>query len=325
MMPASSPEVGRYARYIKKRETAGQVKTSSPSPPSQEQLSEAVRFGHSGANSGMVQIKEFRIVMPMSMEEYEVGLSYTIMKMEQQNTNSKEGVDVLQQVPFEDEKLGKGQFTSKDYHLQRVLRRQVHLPCMRNHGVHIQTAGQCPLFSKCSLTIDTVIRPDNGSSENAHNLTNEQLAVRKVEIIDIASQSRDYWSKVISCPNVDLTTFKSQRTNRGPLLKGWMDSCRPVMTTYKLVIMDAPIWGLGERLEDCIIAGERALFLACHRLCFAWIDEWYGMTFDQIREMERQTDLLLKKTLKKPAKGGSKIDGKRKTLKDEIAVVGSCT
>jgi hypothetical protein len=26
------------------------------------------------------------------------------------------------------------------------------------------------------------------------------------------------------------------------------------MTTYKLVITDAPIWGLGERLEDCIIA-----------------------------------------------------------------------
>ncbi len=43
------------------------------------------------------------------------------------------------------------------------------------------------------------------------------------------------------------------------------------------------------------VQGERALFLACHRLCFAWIDEWYGMTLDQIREMERQTDLLLKK------------------------------
>lgn len=41
--------------------------------------------------------------------------------------------------------------------------------------------------------------------------------------------------------------------------------------------------------------GERALFLACHRLCFAWIDEWYGMTREQIREMERHTDLLLKK------------------------------
>jgi hypothetical protein len=26
------------------------------------------------------------------------------------------------------------------------------------------------------------------------------------------------------------------------------------MTIYKLVTMDAPIWGLGERLEDCLIA-----------------------------------------------------------------------
>jgi len=52
--------------------------------------------------------------------QYEIGLSYTIMKMEQENTNSKEGVEVLQQVPFEDEKLGKGQLTSKVYHLQRL-------------------------------------------------------------------------------------------------------------------------------------------------------------------------------------------------------------
>lgn len=273
--------------------------------------------------------------MPMSMEEYEIGLSYTIMKMEQQNTNSKEGVEVVQQVPFEDEKLGKGQFTSKLYHLQSKIP-----SWMKGFApasaltVHedswcafpkSRTVIKCPLFSKCSLTIDTVTRPDNGCSENAHNLTSEQLAAREVVIIDIASVSRDYWSKVIGAPKVDLTTFKSQRTERGPLLKGWMDSCHPVMTTYKLVVTDAPIWGLGERLEDCIIAGERALFLACHRMCFAWIDEWYGMTMEQIREMERQTDMLLKKTLKKPGKSGSKHEGSKKTLKDEIVAVGSCT
>ncbi|CAL4922143.1 unnamed protein product [Urochloa decumbens] len=283
----------------------------------------------------MVQIKEFRIIMPMSMEEYEIGLSYTIMKMEQQNTNSKEGVEVLQQVPFEDEKLGKGQFTSKHYHLQSKIPSWMKgFASSSALTVHedswcafpkSRTVIKCPLFSKCSLTIDTVNRPDNGCSENVHNLNSEQLAAREVEIIDIACISRDYWSKMISAPNVDLTAFKSQKTERGPLLKGWMDSCHPVMTTYKLVIMDAPIWGLGERLEDFIIAGERALFLACHRLCFAWIDEWYGMTVDQIREMERQTDMLLKKTLQKPGKAGSKHEGKRKTLKDEIAVVGSCT
>ncbi|VAH89722.1 unnamed protein product [Triticum turgidum subsp. durum] len=283
----------------------------------------------------MVQIKEFRIIMPMLMEEYEIGLSYTIIKMEQQNTNGKEGVEVLQQVPFEDDELGEGQFTSKVYHLQSKIPSWMKgFASASSLAVHedswsaypkSRTVMQCPLFSKCSLTIDTVIRPDNGCSENAHNLNSQQLAAREVEIIDIASVSRDYWSKVITAPKVDLTTFKSQRTERGPLLNGWMDSCRPVMTIYKLVVMDAPIWGLGERLEDCLIAGERALFLACHRLCFAWIDEWYGMTMEQIREMERHTDLLLKKTLKKAAKPGSKHEGKRKSLKDEIAVVGSCT
>jgi hypothetical protein len=62
-----------------------------------------------------------------------------------------------------------------------------------------------------------------------HNLNSQQLAAREVEIIDIASISRDYWSKVISAPNVDLTTFKSQRTERGPLLKGWMVCSRSVI------------------------------------------------------------------------------------------------
>lgn len=34
---------------------------------------------------------------------------------------------------------------------------------------------------------------------------------------------------------------------------------------------------------------------------------------------------MLLQTLKKPAKAGSKHDGKRKTLKEEIVAVGSCT
>lgn len=46
-------------------------------------------------------------------------MSYTVMKMEEQNTNSQEGVEIVEHRPFEDESLGKGQFTSKIYHLQR--------------------------------------------------------------------------------------------------------------------------------------------------------------------------------------------------------------
>lgn len=53
--------------------------------------------------------------------QYEIALMYTIVKMEQQNTSSKEGVETLQNAPFEDEVLGQGYYTSKVYHLQRFI------------------------------------------------------------------------------------------------------------------------------------------------------------------------------------------------------------
>ncbi|KAJ4816879.1 hypothetical protein LUZ62_029445 [Rhynchospora pubera] len=253
----------------------------------------------------MVQIKEFRILMPMTMEEYEIGISYTVMKMEQQNTNSQEGVEIVENRPFEDELLGKGQFTSKIYHLQSKIPSWLKTFAPPNALIVMEeswcaypkskTVIKCPFFNKCSLTIETVNIADNGSSENVHGLNKEQLAIRQVEYLDISSISKDYWSRIIGANNIDLTNFKSQKTGRGPLQNGWKDSCKPMATTYKLVTMEAPIWGLGERLEDLLISGERALFLACHRLCFAWIDEWFGMTMDQITEMEKEKDLMLQK------------------------------
>jgi Phosphatidylinositol transfer protein len=32
------------------------------------------------------------------------------------------------------------------------------------------------------------------------------------------------------------------------------ESSKPVVTAYKLVTVEAPIWGLGERLEDMLVS-----------------------------------------------------------------------
>ncbi|KAK3011762.1 hypothetical protein RJ639_012428, partial [Escallonia herrerae] len=128
-----------------------------------------------------------------------------------------------------------------------------------------------------------------------HGLNKEQLAARQVETIDIASAARDYWSYVIGSNNVNMSTFQSARTRRGPLLEGWQDSCNPVVTAYKLVTIDAPYWGFGSRLEQALLSGERALFLESHRNCFAWIDEWYGLTVEVMRELEKQSEYLQRK------------------------------
>ncbi|XVF19509.1 hypothetical protein REPUB_Repub11eG0116700 [Reevesia pubescens] len=212
----------------------------------------------------MVQLKEFRIVMPMSLEEYQIAQMYMVMKMQQQSTNGAEGVEVLEDKPFQDDVFGKGQFTSKVYRLQSkapawittfapkdalVMQEEA-----RNAYPRCKTVIKCPYFSKFCLTIETVHKADNGTSENVHGLNEEQLAARQVEIIDIASAATDYWSYAIGSCSFDFSKFKSAKTGRGPLLDGWQDKCNPVMTAYKLVTVDAPYWGFGYRLEQALLA-----------------------------------------------------------------------
>nr|KAJ0222133.1 hypothetical protein LSAT_V11C200059530 [Lactuca sativa] len=234
----------------------------------------------------MVLIKEFRIVMPLSLEEYQVAQMYMVTKMQQQNTNNTEGVDVLESRNFEDGLFGKGRYTSKVYRLQS--KAPTWLSTFAPTDALTMQEEAWNAYPKCK-TVETIHKADNGHSENVHGLNKQKLANREVEIIDIASTSDDYWSYVIGSNNVDFSKFQSARTGRGPLLQGWQDECKPVMTAYKLVTVDAPYWGFGSRLEQALIAGERALFLESHRNIFAWIDEWYGMTMKMMRDVEKQS------------------------------------
>lgn len=59
------------------------------------------------------------------------------------------------------------------------------------------------------------------ADKQVHNLSKEQLAAREVEVLDVASTARDYWSYAIGSNSTDFSTFKSKRTGRGPLLQGW--------------------------------------------------------------------------------------------------------
>ncbi|XP_017605902.1 uncharacterized protein LOC108452613 [Gossypium arboreum] len=258
----------------------------------------------------MVQVKEFRIVMPMSLEEYRVAQTFMVLKMQQQSTNEAEGVEVLENKGFEDDVYGKGQYTSKLYRLQSKAPSWLTTLAPKdalimqeeswNAYPRCKTVIKCPYFAKLSVTIETIHLEDNGKSENVHGLNKEQLAARQVEFIDITMPTTDYWSYAVGNGNFDFSTFKSEKTGRGPLLEGWQENCNPVMTAYKLVTIKAPYWGFGGKLEQALLAGERALFVESHRNCFGWIDEWYGMTVEQLSELEEQGDCLLNQKISKP-------------------------
>ncbi|KAL3700028.1 hypothetical protein R1sor_018050 [Riccia sorocarpa] len=260
----------------------------------------------------MVQLTEFRVVMPLSLEEYRIAQMYMVTKMQEQQTSGTEGVEVLVNEPFENEEFGKGQYTSKIYHLQSkapawltaiapanslIIEEEAWNAYPKCKTGEYRFTSTCPYFTRFKLTVETIHVADNGQSHNVHNLPNELLNSRKVEVIDIASNVRDYWSYVIGGPPVDLETFQSKKTGRGLLQPGWQSTANPVMTAYKLVTVDAPYWGFGYRLEQLLLGGERALFVESHKRCFAWIDDWYGLSFEDVRQMELRMDQALNEAL----------------------------
>jgi hypothetical protein len=144
---------------------------------------------------------------------------------------------------------------------------------------------QCPFFNKFQLILETTHLPDYGTTENALNLDSKMIKKRQVEFIDIAMDPVETYVE-----DEDPTKFRSQKTGRGPLQEGWQKTCSPVMCAYKCVTVDVPYWGFGSRLEKFVSKNaQRKILLEGHRKCFCWLDEWHGLTMEDVRKMEDDT------------------------------------
>uniref|UniRef100_A0A4W4F5B0 Phosphatidylinositol transfer protein alpha isoform n=1 Tax=Electrophorus electricus TaxID=8005 RepID=A0A4W4F5B0_ELEEL len=62
-------------------------------------------------------VKEYRVLLPISVEEYQVGQLYSVAEASKNETGGGEGVEVLKNEPYENEDGEKGQYTHKIYHL----------------------------------------------------------------------------------------------------------------------------------------------------------------------------------------------------------------
>jgi len=64
--------------------------------------------------------------MPVTVEEYQIGQLYSVAEASMNETGGGEGIEVVQNEPFEGVpllggKYSKGQYTYKKYHLARCL------------------------------------------------------------------------------------------------------------------------------------------------------------------------------------------------------------
>ncbi|VUZ56303.1 unnamed protein product [Hymenolepis diminuta] len=270
-------------------------------------------------------IKEYRICIPMTVEEYRIAQLYMIQKKSrEESTGNESGVEILKNEPYTDGPGGNGQYTFKIYHvgshLPGWLRSIIPDTALRveeeawNAYPYTKTRYRVPFMEKFSLEIESMYLDDAGEQENVFNLSPEDLKVRIVDYIDIVTDPL-----APSKPTEDPSTYISQVTGRGPLSNNWRaefqeamrtgrkypnqgtkpDATRSVvnqplpmriMCSYKVCRVEFRYWGMQSKIESFIqeVALRRTMVNA-HRQAWTWQDEWYGLTMKDIRRLEAET------------------------------------
>lgn len=242
----------------------------------------------------MVLLKEYRICMPLSVEEYHIGQLYMIAKHSAEESKHGEGVEVIENCPIDDPEHGKGQYTEKRIHLSNRLPGWIRSMVPKifyitekawNYYPYTITDYTCSFVPRFSIHIKTKYLNDQGTTENCLEVDEELIEGRIVEFVDIVNDKvADHHYK----ESEDLTKFKSDVTGRGPLDSEWLKKSNPCMCSYKLVEVKLDLWGLQSRIEEYIQKAIREVLLVGHRQAVAWIDSWYNMTINDVREYEKQ-------------------------------------
>uniref|UniRef100_A0A8W7PQH2 Phosphatidylinositol transfer protein N-terminal domain-containing protein n=1 Tax=Anopheles coluzzii TaxID=1518534 RepID=A0A8W7PQH2_ANOCL len=197
---------------------------------------------------------------------------------------------------------------------------QLYMIAAWNAYPYTKTRYTCPFVEKFSLEIETYYFPDKGHQDNVFKLSGADLRNRIVDLIDIVKDQlygADYTREE------DPTVYCSERTGRGPLSDCWLDEHweevqgkqqptarnMSLMCAYKLCRVEFRYWGMQTKLEKFIHdTALRKTMLRAHRQAWAWQDEWYGLSMDDIREIERQTQLALQRKMGNE-EGGNEQDG----------------
>uniref|UniRef100_A0A6I8NXN2 Phosphatidylinositol transfer protein membrane associated 1 n=1 Tax=Ornithorhynchus anatinus TaxID=9258 RepID=A0A6I8NXN2_ORNAN len=265
------------------------------------------------ATAATMLIKEYHVLLPMSLEEYQVAQLYMIQKKSREESSGEgSGVEILANRPYADGPGGSGQYTHKVYHVGshipgwfRALLPKAALQVEEeswNAYPYTRTRYTCPFVEKFSIEIETYYRPDGGGQPNVFNLTGAERRQRIVDTIDIV---RDAAAPGEYKPEEDPRLYHSAKTGRGPLSDDWAQAAArtgPLMCAYKLCKVEFRYWGMQAKIEQFIHdVGLRRVMLRAHRQAWCWQDEWTDLSMADIRALEEETARMLAQRM---AKGG---------------------
>uniref|UniRef100_A0A915ICV0 DDHD domain-containing protein n=1 Tax=Romanomermis culicivorax TaxID=13658 RepID=A0A915ICV0_ROMCU len=256
-------------------------------------------------------VKEYRILLPLTVDEYRIAQLYMIQKKSSvESTGTDSGVEILVNEPYTDGPGGSGQYTYKVYHVGSHLpswfRSILPKSALRveeeawNAYPYTKTRYTCPFVERFLLEVETVYHNDAGDQDNVFGLKDAELKDRIVDIIDIVNDQlpdHDYSA------DEDPSLYHSLKTGRGPLTADWVDDCKKskekaVMCAYKVCRVEFRYWGMQSKIEKFIHdIALRKTMLRAHRQAWAWQDEWFGLTIDDIRVLEKKAQEMLSKKM----------------------------
>uniref|UniRef100_A0A8C1Z7D4 Phosphatidylinositol transfer protein membrane associated 2 n=1 Tax=Cyprinus carpio TaxID=7962 RepID=A0A8C1Z7D4_CYPCA len=253
-------------------------------------------------------IKEYRIPMPMSVEEYRIAQLYMIQKKSREESEGEgSGVEIMENRPYTDGPGGSGQYTHKVYHIGQHIpswfRSILPKAALRveeeswNAYPYTRTRYTCPFVEKFSIDIETYYRSDTGCHNDVFNMSSVEKRQRDIDPIDIVN---DFIAPHEYLAEEDPKLYKSYKTQRGPLCDDWIAEINnnpgkmPIMCAYKLCKVEFRYWGMQSKIERFIHdVGLRKVMVRAHRQAWCWQDEWYGLTMEDIRQLELETQLAL--------------------------------
>ncbi|PAV56229.1 hypothetical protein WR25_15680 isoform A [Diploscapter pachys] len=260
---------------------------------------------------------EYRIALPLELEEYNRGLLYGVAEASKNETGGGEGVELVEQYDFIDETLvpGKppmsGTFTHKIYRIKSkcpwMIQKLLHEDAFEIHEESWNAYPYCktictnPKYMKDNfyLCIESIHLEDEGDMENPLNGPPK----RDIVYLDICDDSLIHKNDYDK--NTDPKLWHSEAANRGPLERDWTENRKtPLIYAYKMVSIKFKWKGLQKMIEKAVQKAYPRLFAKFNRECVCWIDQWHNMSMASILEFEQKLAKECKEQMKDNRKRG---------------------
>ncbi|XP_056143096.1 cytoplasmic phosphatidylinositol transfer protein 1b [Lampris incognitus] len=269
-------------------------------------------------------MKEYRICMPLTVDEYKIGQLYMISKHSCEQSGGGEGVEVVKNEPDTHPQHGLGQLTEKRIYLSSKLPSWAKAFVPKwfyvtekawNFYPYTITEYSVSLLPKFSIRIET--RFENSHGDNNNVFGDKPTPAENVSFLDILTDPipEKHYKK-----SEDLSLWRSNKTSRGPLEAGWRDDTEPIMCSYKRVQCSFEVYGFQSKTEEFIHRNIRDILLVGHRQAVAWIDEWHGMSLEEVRQYEREQQQKTNSKLKSSQSNSDPSAASRPVFSRSISV-----